>query len=632
MIAAEPGKKRRQCGPKTRTGCQTCKIRRVKCDESKPSCKRCTSTGRKCDGYVQGSIPSPDDKDFGAVIQRIATHLPGSSQEKRGFQYFVTTTSAELSGFFTNSFWEHLILQASATDPSLRHAVVAIGSIHEEFAHNRLSYDVESESKGQAFAISQYTKAISHLRRSLLNGKQAPITALMSCILFACFDSLRGYFDNAMIHLQSGLKILKDFKAQSAEDAHMVETHITPLFMRLSIQAILYIDTRTTSERKDLVNEMAEICARETEVPEIFESLEDARKHMNQSAHGLFRMFHICDGTKPMQDQPPEAKRMFLQYTRQMTAWNKSFEKFMAAKSHTFNSKQLRGAALLKIHQLVSTVMRDVTPDDRDARPVSESVNDPNNFRRYESDFRIVVNLARSLIVAAEQDKMMGKSPLTFSTDLGLVGPLYYTCIRCTEPTVKMQALELLLQLPRREGMWDSESTVKMIKEYWEIERRHEQLQKATGELATPVPLVEVIDLVFGDGMRWEWKWKHPLGKMPVMLKNGEGSEVISTFSDDWKDLLEDQSWFTEDFTMATGYSPLTDGSIFGTESMFGMDGAGSLGIESPAFGTPASFGVDSTFAFKNEDSVSPGAPELMQWVVPTIVPDTRNDYEWSEL
>lgn len=131
-----------------------------------------------------------------------------------------------------------------------------------------------------------------------------------------------------------------------------------------------------------------------------------------------------------MQDQPQEAKKMFLRYTRQISAWNKSFEKFMATKSHTLDIKQLRGAALLKIHQLISTIMRDVTPDETDTRGIATSVNDREKFRRYESDFRIVVSLARSLVMAAEQDKKMGKPPLTFSTDLGLVGPLYYVCIR----------------------------------------------------------------------------------------------------------------------------------------------------------------------------------------------------------
>ena len=44
-------KRSRASKPKVRTGCLTCKIRRVKCDEGKPACQKCTSTGRKCDGY-----------------------------------------------------------------------------------------------------------------------------------------------------------------------------------------------------------------------------------------------------------------------------------------------------------------------------------------------------------------------------------------------------------------------------------------------------------------------------------------------------------------------------------------------------------------------------------------------------
>ncbi|RFU23729.1 hypothetical protein B7463_g12608, partial [Scytalidium lignicola] len=39
--------------PKVRTGCTTCKIRHVKCDETKPACMRCVKFGRQCDGYAQ---------------------------------------------------------------------------------------------------------------------------------------------------------------------------------------------------------------------------------------------------------------------------------------------------------------------------------------------------------------------------------------------------------------------------------------------------------------------------------------------------------------------------------------------------------------------------------------------------
>ncbi|KAJ5994044.1 hypothetical protein N7451_009768 [Penicillium sp. IBT 35674x] len=36
---------------RSRTGCHTCRRRRVKCDEDKPSCKTCVRLGLECDGY-----------------------------------------------------------------------------------------------------------------------------------------------------------------------------------------------------------------------------------------------------------------------------------------------------------------------------------------------------------------------------------------------------------------------------------------------------------------------------------------------------------------------------------------------------------------------------------------------------
>ncbi|OAA71540.1 C6 zinc finger domain protein [Cordyceps fumosorosea ARSEF 2679] len=41
-----------------RTGCLTCRSRHIKCDETKPFCRRCTSGRRECRGYDFGGSPS----------------------------------------------------------------------------------------------------------------------------------------------------------------------------------------------------------------------------------------------------------------------------------------------------------------------------------------------------------------------------------------------------------------------------------------------------------------------------------------------------------------------------------------------------------------------------------------------
>jgi hypothetical protein len=230
-------------------------------------------------------------------IQRLYIHTPGNSQEKRAFQYFINRTAVELSGFYSSSFWERLILQASTIEPALRHAVIGIGALHKQYTNETLKYDIDGQSP--AFAVSQYTKAIGHLRKSLANGTQAPLTALMSCILFVCFDSLRGYFTSAMVHLYSGLKILRDLRFDSSADTDIIEENLGPLFSRLSLQSILYIETSTTEIRRDFVAQLSYIRLKDAEVRDTFETLEDARTCLNQAVDGLFRVFYLCDGNFP---------------------------------------------------------------------------------------------------------------------------------------------------------------------------------------------------------------------------------------------------------------------------------------------------------------------------------------------
>ncbi|KAH6704254.1 hypothetical protein BKA61DRAFT_618217 [Leptodontidium sp. MPI-SDFR-AT-0119] len=51
-------KRTRESTSKVRTGCSTCKARRVKCDEAKPICRRCAVGSRKCE-YITTRPPPP---------------------------------------------------------------------------------------------------------------------------------------------------------------------------------------------------------------------------------------------------------------------------------------------------------------------------------------------------------------------------------------------------------------------------------------------------------------------------------------------------------------------------------------------------------------------------------------------
>lgn len=66
--------------------------------------------------------------------------------------------------------------------------------------------------------------------------------------------------------------------------------------------------------------------------------------------------------------------------------------------------------------------------------------------------------------------------------------------------------MELLRRCPRKEGMWDSPSTIRLIESFWELERQRATVMGQRED--QPVPMSAVVDLILNDGMRWEWRIK----------------------------------------------------------------------------------------------------------------------------
>ena len=99
------------------------RIRRVKCDQKKPTFARCTSTGRICDGYdthenyrrtfsqerksKETLIPTPSECGF-----------LSSTQELLGPHYFRSRFSQQESDYFPSDFWETQILCAYHAEPN----------------------------------------------------------------------------------------------------------------------------------------------------------------------------------------------------------------------------------------------------------------------------------------------------------------------------------------------------------------------------------------------------------------------------------------------------------------------------------------------------------------------------------
>jgi hypothetical protein len=167
------------------------RIRHVKCDETYPACKKCTSTGRKCDGCAQ---PSAEWE-----VVTVSSISPTSSPDRRPspgrydekaevcFAFFQHSTVNYLAGLLDHQ-WKGLLLRAAEQNDAIYYAAVAMGSMHKTvMSRQLLGTDVDED----LYAIKQYTQSLRILASRPDSNHVASVDVMLTaCILFTGFEVL----------------------------------------------------------------------------------------------------------------------------------------------------------------------------------------------------------------------------------------------------------------------------------------------------------------------------------------------------------------------------------------------------------------------------------------------------------
>ncbi|KAI0526366.1 hypothetical protein F5B22DRAFT_154906 [Xylaria bambusicola] len=103
-------------------GCNTCRARRVKCDNTRPFCKKCTDYGRACSGYERETVfivGTQDDKG------RVGSHPPRNVQQSRISQSTASAQHAASLSFvaaepFQPAWHETIAIQSGADSHLIR--------------------------------------------------------------------------------------------------------------------------------------------------------------------------------------------------------------------------------------------------------------------------------------------------------------------------------------------------------------------------------------------------------------------------------------------------------------------------------------------------------------------------------
>jgi hypothetical protein len=201
------------------------RIRKVKCDEDKPYCQKCVNTGRSCDGYE-----SPF-RSF--TVQPINNAHAGTIKSGAGLQP-IRPTSIETAHqdidllnryFSTKTIFDvkldceeeaRQVLQASLSDPPIRHALSSLRALREDFeTSGEVPVSVAQQTSSYDYGLQQYCTALGGLVSNLsFPGYNGLKSALLCCQIFISIEQVRGNYASMAQHIIQGLRIMHEYRAR----------------------------------------------------------------------------------------------------------------------------------------------------------------------------------------------------------------------------------------------------------------------------------------------------------------------------------------------------------------------------------------------------------------------------------
>lgn len=403
------------------------RIRRVKCDEGKPACNRCISTGRTCDGYSMGlTKPQETPKQFALTI------------ESRSIEFFFDRVSPRISSLFEDdSLWKRIITQL--TDLAVWNAVLATSAIFEQ-SENTKGKPVHENS---LFAVESYNKAIQHLVISS-SGDQHIRSVLLTCILFICIEFMRGDIVAAQRHIRSGSSILESFVPSSPSNYTLsipgsrtldddFAYDIVAIMSRLRLQSALFQPNYYFPLDYPLASN------------EIFSSLGEARQSMYITSRETKDLVLAATQLKYSGSIFLDEFCTQARLQSQIQQWRISFKKLFNSKSSVWSQRERDAANVLLIQHLTSKIQI-IT-----ALNPSESANDA-----LRTEFETMIDLSTSVV-------NNNREVLNFHFDMGIIPCLHYIGIKCRYPILRRQILRILGSRRWREGMFDSHRSFRYV-------------------------------------------------------------------------------------------------------------------------------------------------------------------------
>ncbi|CEI62291.1 unnamed protein product [Fusarium venenatum] len=455
--------------------------------QARPSCLKCQSTGRICDGYgVESHLVSVDAKTSqyhhsgpattatrvlanpcatSSVRQAPQPHcqshhslvlenpralmlLPVDSAQAEAMSFFEVISVKHLNEYYPSKSWRETLMFFSQTIPSVRHAAVALSLIHRNY-HDGCSRQLEYK------ALFHYNKAIQlFLAQKSGDNVEAMTITLLVCYLFTSFDNLAGNYHQAMVHLQGGVELSRNIPSPMLDgncvsSANLFFMEVVKQLRRLDMQAGAYlvgwspVDTQETGEEALFLSNT-------------FESVDHAANCHQMLLARAMRLHWMAQEASFIDGVPSvDSKQLVIE---ELETWRHRFDDMLSTINYYIvDIEENRLITLLKLQNTVLWIL--------------VSSLGPGREMEYDK-FLPVFQRCIAIVdeVALGHQNYEGSSKPRFTQDVAIIPILYIIGAKCRDTMVRRDVLRILRRQPLREAVWDSMATARAVERIAEVE------------------------------------------------------------------------------------------------------------------------------------------------------------------
>lgn len=370
--------------------------------------------------------------------------------ERHAFDYYQSRAAAVLQGSVSGEFWSGLVLKLTVSEPAIRHSVLALSSLHEYANVGNGDHDASRRQGRLRFAFREYGKAMSAMQKWRPKDENDPgAIPLVVCLLFVCIEFLAAQETAAQLHIGQGRKLLSaipNTASSTSPTLDMVRHELVPIYTRLCLASFLF-------------------GSRPTSIPYHLKTSDPIPPEFLTVGEATQRLYRILDETLELTTQdrspifspdpdPAIVKRLRARQQHllsELGRWHSAFTLVSIRSPVGLGQQQQQQQQKLRFEAAKSLLLiyyhASIVWTSTWFRP------DETAYDSYTASFGSIISLASSLIHTRRE---MGTTD-RFGFESEILGPLYWTAVKCRHPLLRRQAVKLLLEKEvrdRRESLW----------------------------------------------------------------------------------------------------------------------------------------------------------------------------------